>query len=318
MKNIILCIVVLLLSCNHSKNITILNKKNTNTNNLLSDTLFKKYYLSHFFQYSYKTSKSGYNLNYDQFDIENLYLEYKNQIIQDSIKKSDTLNKKSFFIQKKLESNQIDSKPKLEDKKESVFLPSEKIINKVILKDKLINYNDNKYNVIFYCPKSLKEGETERISVSISKLDSNIIKENIIQFINDERKQKSQPLISKKDLEQKNINLLDSVKVDLIDPSGRIKIINDNQLTWRKVDLTNQEWYWYLTPNKDEGGKSPVSIYLNISTKDNSNILTKPFVIKIDLPETIWQAFLRKLRDIGWIITILGSIIGFFIGKKNK
>ena len=271
-------------------------------------------------------------MNYEQSDLDNLYEEYKYQLKKDSIKNSlkkqskeefkEELKDSSKIVEKfeKVENNPINNgstqenndfnqnnDSKLEIKKQKIFLS----------KDKLINYND-KYNVIFYCPKNLKEGETERVSVSISKLDSNIIKTNIINFINDERKQKSQSLITEKDIEEKHINLLDSVKVDLIDPSGRVKIISDNQSVWRKVDSTNQEWYWYLTPNKDEGGKSPVSIYLNVSTKDNVNVLTKPFIIKIDLPETIWQAFLRKLRDIGWVITILGSIIGFFIGKKNK
>jgi hypothetical protein len=47
------------------------------------------------------------------------------------------------------------------------------------------------------------------------------------------------------------------------------------------------------------------------------------YTLTIDLPETVWQAFLRKLRDIDWLVGMIGAIGAYFLGmwqerKKQK
>jgi len=179
-------------------------------------------------------------------------------------------------------------------------------------------------DVVFYCPSRLREGETEKVIATLGKfVDITSLKNNILDFVNDTRKQRLQQPITEKDIVEKKLDLLDSVDVELDDPSNRIAVVAErNQIQWRKlIDSASENWGWYITPKENEGGKADVSLYLTVWTKGagaGNRIFSKPYIIHIELPETIWQAFLRKMRDIGWVFVILGSSIGFLVGKRKK
>lgn len=170
--------------------------------------------------------------------------------------------------------------------------------------------------IVFYCPREMREGESRTVTATIGQM----IKEPVIRSImrdqiNRERAQLKQAPITDEDLRTESLHLLDSVEVLLLDPGERMKGTDSpDHTSWRKVDTAAESWNWLISPKNGEGGKADIDLFLTVRTKGNQNsILNYLYPIKINLPQTLWQAFLKKLLDIGWLFATVGSIIGFLV-----
>lgn len=184
--------------------------------------------------------------------------------------------------------------------------------------------------LIFYCPKKLKEGQSVHVTAAVTnQIDPTIGREMILNSINNQNEARGEERISIDEVDSRSVTILDSVKLELEDPSKRVEITPEtDQALWRKVGKgETAEWSWYIIPKKEEGGKAPVILYLKAFTKNVGESPKKTvqqyYPLSIDLPETVIQAFLRKLRDIDWLVGIIGAIIAYFIGmwrerKKQK
>lgn len=184
--------------------------------------------------------------------------------------------------------------------------------------------------LIFYCPQKLKEGQSIHVTAAVSnQVDPAIAKKIVYESVNNQNAALGEESIQMEELSSRELAILDSVKLELEDPSKRVEITPEtDQVLWRKVNKgETAEWSWYIIPKKDEGGKAPVVLYLKAFTKNvgqpPKKTIQQYYTLSIDLPETVMQAFLRKLRDIDWLVGIIGAIIAYFIGmwrerKKQK
>lgn len=184
--------------------------------------------------------------------------------------------------------------------------------------------------LIFYCPKKLKEGQSVHVTAAVAnQVDPTTGRQMIVNNINNQNEAIGEESISIDEVDSRSVIILDSVKLELEDPSNRVEITPEtDQVLWRKVGKGEiAEWSWYIIPKKEEGGKAPVILYLKAFTKNvgesPKKTIQQSYPLSIDLPETVIQAFLRKLRDIDWLVGIIGAIIAYFIGmwrerKKQK
>lgn len=184
--------------------------------------------------------------------------------------------------------------------------------------------------LIFYCPKKLKEGQSVHVIASLSNgVARALASERMLNQVNSQQQSGGEEHITANQLDYREVAILDSVKLELSDPSNRIDIKPESdQTVWRKLNKgETEDWSWYLIPKKEEGGKAPVRLYLKAFTKNEGlpprKTIQQYYTLTIDLPETVWQAFLRKLRDIDWLVGMIGAIGAYFLGmwqerKKQK
>src|SRR5262249_45077102 len=143
---------------------------------------------------------------------------------------------------------------------------------------------------------------------------------------NDLRAQQRKAPVTLAAIQRKEVVLADHVRMTLEDPSGRVRIdtIAQHRSTRPFSPEHDERWTWTVAPNKGEGGKADVILFLTVTTMDSLNTLhgdpfRKQFALRIALPESLWQAFKRAALDIRWLFGIIGSVVGFFLGlRKGK
>jgi len=196
-------------------------------------------------------------------------------------------------------------------------------------------------SIAFYCPEEMKEENTYEVRAMLGYfLKDEQVKDELLGAINETRKEMHEAPVTLSDIATKAIALDKYVKIDLLDPANKFKIvfvpINPNSPTNEPVkifdDATNQyypnlfKWIWKVTPNTSSKGPAVLTLVITPYDKDRKPQTgeQRNYAIKVALKESfvaaVWD---RANRNPEWavasIITpILSFFAGLFVKKKKK
>lgn len=195
-------------------------------------------------------------------------------------------------------------------------------------------------SIAFYCPEEMKEENTYEVRAMLGYfLKDEQVKDELLSAINETRKEMHETPISLSDIATKAIALDKYVKIDLLDPANKFKIvyvpINPNSPTNEPVKIfdaaTNKyftnlfKWIWKVTPLTSSKGPAVLTLVITPYDKDMKPQTgeQRNYAIKVDLKESfiaaVWD---RANRNPEWAVaSIITPILSFFAGlfiKKKK
>ena len=212
-----------------------------------------------------------------------------------------------------------------------------KVVNEV---SPIVYPKTSSKSIAFYCPEEMKEENTYEVRAMLGYfLKDEQVKDELLSAINETRKEMHETPISLSDIATKAIALDKYIKIDLLDPANKFKIvyvpINPNSPTNEPVkifdDSTNKyftnlfKWIWKVTPNTSSKGPAVLTLLITPYDKDMKPQTgeQRNYAIKVELKESfiaaVWD---RANRNPEWAVaSIITPILSFFAGlfvKKKK
>ncbi len=218
----------------------------------------------------------------------------------------------------------------------NVVYKTRTVTKSVIKNQTQINYPEHILsNIAFFCDREMREETTSEVRAMLSPLfNDQEIKTELLKSINQSRVENNQKPLQINDLISRKVNLGYYLKVELIDPANKFKIVNNSHESdsiKKKIfdDQTHQysqatfEWNWSVTPKANTQGQAQLLLMitpLNQEHQTVQNQIRKVYAIKVKLKQAFWARVWDEMnRNPQWAVgSIIAPVVTFLAGRYLK